>query len=75
MARKQNKEIKSISFDPEVVEKLELRSREDKISVSNLVNSFMRQIVLEDKEYYKRRAKEHCALMNHYKVLAEGMFD
>lgn len=53
------KAAKTISFERVVLEKLEDKAKRERTTVSNLVNTFCKKIVLNDVEFYRELAKFH----------------
>ena len=58
MRRKTNKTVKSINFDTVVLDLLELRARSANTSVSNIVNRYMRNVVMDDVSFAKHMARQ-----------------
>ena len=54
------KAAKTINFDKIILEKLEEKARNEGSTVSNMVNFFMRKVVLNDVLYYRAKAKHHA---------------
>ena len=53
------KAAKTINFDKIVLERLEEKAKRENTKVSFIVNSIMRNIVMNDSEYYRELAKIH----------------
>lgn len=76
MARqKTNKEIKSISFDKEVLRALEQRCFKEKIGISTFVNNIVQQAVLSEHEFYRRKAVYHASEVTKYQMLMDSSKD
>ena len=50
---------KTINFEKIVLDRLEKKAAEERTTVSNMVNSFCRQVILNDVEYYREMAREY----------------
>lgn len=61
---------KTVTFDWLVLEALEMRSRDEKIPVSRLVNEIVKRAVMTNEGFYREMARWHNAQMYHYKSLA-----
>lgn len=69
------KAAKTLNFDYDVLKKLEELAQERGTSVSSLVNDLLKQIIMNEKEYYKKLAKYHCSQMHLYRVMSEGLIE
>lgn len=63
-----NKAGKTITFDRNVLNALEIRSKKNNTTVSKLVNSLCRRTVLSDSRYYDDLAKYHARRMHEAQV-------
>ena len=71
--RHKDKAAKTINFDFLVLQKIENLARERRVSASSFVNDLMKQLVMNEKEYYKELARYHNAKFYHYKTMSEGL--
>ena len=62
---------KTISFDNIVLRQLEKRARETNSTVSNLVNTIMRQKIMSDSEFYKELSKFHYLKFQEFQFMKE----
>lgn len=65
------KAVKTINFDKHVLEVLEKRAKTNGTTVSNMVNSAVRSIILTDREFYQMMAKEHYLKFQEYNYMKE----
>jgi hypothetical protein len=72
---KSNKKVKSINFDIEVLEALEIKCRKERTDVSAFVNSVIKKCVISEYEYYRQLTKLHASEMHKYKTLMETAVD
>lgn len=69
------KAAKTISFDKIVLKKLEERAKEQKTSVSNLVNMMCRSKVMTDPEFYSEMSKHHYLEFQRYQYMKKESLD
>lgn len=62
---------KTINFEKLVLDKLEDKARKENTTVTNIVNSICRQIILKDVNYFAEKAKEHYIEFQKYKYLQD----
>ena len=65
------KAAKTINFDKIVLEKLEEKARRDNSTVTNLVNTICKQIILKDENYYREMAKLHYLKFQEFNYMKE----
>jgi hypothetical protein len=63
------KVLKTINFDKYVLDALERRAKDSHTTVSNLVNSVVRSIVLTDKDFYALMAKHHYLQFQNFQYM------
>ena len=72
MARpKSGKQTISINFDIEVLRALEVRCKKDGTKISSFVNAITRNVVINEYEYYREKAKHHNSEFQKYKFLMD----
>lgn len=68
---KSNKTVKSINFDDDVLQQLEIRCKIEKMDVSAFVNEVIKRAVMSEFEFYRQKAKYHNAEFQKYRMLME----
>lgn len=66
-----SKAAKTINFDKIVLEKLEEKSRVEHTTVTNIVNTLCRQIILKDENYFSEMSKYHYLKMQEFIFLKD----
>lgn len=67
----QNKAIKTINFDEEVLIAAERRARSMGTSLSNLINHIVKNTVINEVEFYREMAKVHYLKFQEYNYAKE----
>ena len=67
------KAVKTINFDKSVLEALEDKARKENTTVSKIVNSLCKSIILTDKSYYALLAKQHYIEFQKYKYMKDNI--
>ena len=65
------KAAKTINFDKIILEKLEEKARKENSTVTNIVNTLCRQIILKDESYYREMAKFHYLKFQEFNYMKE----
>ena len=65
------KALKTINFDKHVLAELELKAKRHGTTVSALVNTAVRQVILTDKEFYTLMAKHHYLKFQEFHYMKE----
>lgn len=67
------KVLKTINFDKIVVEKLEERCAREGTKVSTFVNHFIREIVMNDLQWFEELHKQAAMQMNEYDYMIKKL--
>ena len=71
IAKISGKAAKTVMFDKHVLAALEKRAKEQKTTVSNLINDTARHVMLTDFEFYTMMAQHHWMEFSKYKYLKD----